>query len=223
LTADLVRSDFDRLAAVDDGSWNHNNHYHDFLLRQLPPHIGSALDIGCGAGEFARLLASRADHVTAIDLSPPMLEVARARSAGCDNITYEQRDVMEWGMPTGEYDCIASIATLHHVDLNALLPNLKRALRPGGTLLVLDLYQQQTPVDFLSNMLTLPLMAYYSRTRKSKRSRSPEERAAWDAHGSRDVYLTLDAVRRLSAAHLPDARVTRHLLWRYSLVWRKPI
>jgi 2-polyprenyl-3-methyl-5-hydroxy-6-metoxy-1,4-benzoquinol methylase len=223
LTADLVRDDFDRLAAFDDGSWNHNNHYHGFLLRQLPPRIGSALEIGCGAGEFARLLAARADHVTAIDLSPRMLEVARARSAGCTNISYEQRDVMEWDMPAGQYDCIASIATLHHVDLNALVPKLKRALRPGGTLLVLDLYKQQTPVDFLSNVLTIPLNVYYTYTRKRKRDRSPEERAAWDAHGSRDVYLTLDAVRRLSAAHLPGARVTRHLLWRYSLVWRKPI
>lgn len=222
MTADIIRDDFDRLAAFDDGSWNHNNHYHGFLLRQLPAHIGQALEIGCGAGEFARLLAGRADHVTAIDLSRRMLEVARARSAGCNNIAYQQRNVMEWDMPAGQYDCVASIATLHHVDLNALLPKLKRALRPGGTLLVLDLYQQKTPVDFLSNVLTLPLMFYYTRTRKSKRSRSPEERAAWAEHGSRDVYLTLAEVRRLSATHLPGARVTRHLLWRYSLVWRTP-
>jgi 2-polyprenyl-3-methyl-5-hydroxy-6-metoxy-1,4-benzoquinol methylase len=51
--------------------WDHNAHYHGELLRRLPASIDRALDVGCGAGEFARLLAARARNVDAVDASPP--------------------------------------------------------------------------------------------------------------------------------------------------------
>src|SRR5688500_4071077 len=52
-----VASDFDRLAGFGAGRWDHNRHYHPFLLRSLPARRERALEIGCGTGEFARLLA----------------------------------------------------------------------------------------------------------------------------------------------------------------------
>ena len=48
-----------------------------------------------------------------------------------------------------------------------------------------------------------------------------ELRAAWDEHGRHDSYLTLSEIRKTCADILPGASVTRHLLWRYSLVWKK--
>ncbi|HEX6371081.1 MAG TPA: hypothetical protein VF006_19340 [Longimicrobium sp.] len=45
-----VQTDFDRLAALDEGRWDSNRHYHPFLLRSLPPRRESALEIGCGTG-----------------------------------------------------------------------------------------------------------------------------------------------------------------------------
>jgi 2-polyprenyl-3-methyl-5-hydroxy-6-metoxy-1,4-benzoquinol methylase len=54
-----IRDDFDRIALHDGSEWNHNNRYHNFLLQQLPLHCESILDIGCGTGEFSRLLAKR--------------------------------------------------------------------------------------------------------------------------------------------------------------------
>lgn len=65
-----IRDDFDRIALLDRPGWNHNNRYHNFLLARLPLHCESILDIGCGSGEFSRLLAKRCDRVVAIDLSP---------------------------------------------------------------------------------------------------------------------------------------------------------
>ncbi len=50
---------------------------------------------------------------------------------------------------------------------------------------------------------------------------SPAARAAWDEHGRHDSYLTMAEVRRACARVLPGARVTKHLFWRYSIVWRK--
>jgi 2-polyprenyl-3-methyl-5-hydroxy-6-metoxy-1,4-benzoquinol methylase len=83
-----IRNDFDRLALYDRQEWNHNNHYHRFLLKQLPDRCRTILDIGCGTGEFSRLLAKRADKLYAVDLSPKTIEVAKqkARQYPSDNL-----------------------------------------------------------------------------------------------------------------------------------------
>lgn len=73
-----IRDDFNRIALSDRSGWNHNNHYHNFLLKQLPLHCENILDIGCGTGEFSRLLAKRCDRVVAIDLSPQMITIAKS-------------------------------------------------------------------------------------------------------------------------------------------------
>ena len=58
---------------------------------------------------------------------------------------------------------------------------------------------------------------------KQHRLRPPREvRAAWAEHGRTDVYPTLAQVRQSCEKVLPDARITRHLLWRYSIIWTKP-
>jgi SAM-dependent methyltransferase len=93
-----IQADFDRLALLSDEGWNHNNHYHNFLLRHVPPHSGDVLEIGCGTGAFARLLAERADHVTALDLSPQMIRIARERSKQYPEIDYEIADVLSRGI-----------------------------------------------------------------------------------------------------------------------------
>lgn len=62
-----IRNDFDWLALLDDDGWNHNNHYHPFLLSHLPSHCENALEIGCGTGSFSRLLAERSQYVLELD------------------------------------------------------------------------------------------------------------------------------------------------------------
>ncbi len=54
-----IEADFDRLALLDDEGWTANNHYHKFLLQHVPRNCENALEIGCGTGAFARLLAKR--------------------------------------------------------------------------------------------------------------------------------------------------------------------
>lgn len=217
-----IQADFDRIARAEPAeTWNHNNHYHDFLLRHAPAHCSSALEVGCGTGTFARLLARRSEHVLALDLSPEMLRIARERSADFPQINYVQADVMSYPLPDAAYDCIASIATLHHLDLNTILPKLKAALKPGGVLLVLDLYRGATTGDLLQNIVSIPYHLVLQRLNGSRAPQSAEASAAWDAHGTTDIYPTIAEVRRACAPVLPNAQVTRHLLWRYSLVWTK--
>src|SRR5260221_11655761 len=121
MSMSTVQADFDRIAELSLPTWDHNNHYHDFLLKQLPARLANALDIGCGMGEFARMVAPRSDHVVAVDLSPQMIRRAKAESAAFSNIAYQVGDIMQMDLPAAHFACIASIATLHHLPLALML------------------------------------------------------------------------------------------------------
>jgi 2-polyprenyl-3-methyl-5-hydroxy-6-metoxy-1,4-benzoquinol methylase len=220
--AELIRSDFDRLALLDDGGWTHNNHYHPFLLEHIPAHCEAALEIGSGAGAFSRLLAERSRHVLGLDLASEMVRIAQERSKNYLNVEYRTADVLQWNFPHEKYDCIASIATFHHLPLEAMLQKAKESLRPGGVLLILDLFKSEWPGDFLMDCAAVPVSAIL-RLVKTGRLREPQAvRAAWAAHGIHDVYLPLSTIRQVCERVIPGAEVRRHLLWRYSIVWKKP-
>jgi len=217
-----VRADFDLAALFPDAKWDHNSHYHRFLLRHVPTHCHNALDIGCGKGAFARLLASRADHVLAIDLSPNMIKEARRLSASFpETIEYRVEDAASYDFRTEQFDCIASIATLHHLPAAELLPRIKRALRPDGTIIILDLYQSSTWLDTLTDALAVPTNILLRRIHLGRLREPKYAQVFWTQHGRNETYLTLNQVRTLCDEFLPGAQVKRHLLWRYSIVWRK--
>jgi 2-polyprenyl-3-methyl-5-hydroxy-6-metoxy-1,4-benzoquinol methylase len=222
-TSEMVQADFDRIALLSSGTrWSHNSHYHGFLLRQLPARIEDALDIGCGGGVFARLLAARSSRVLGLDLSPQMVRLARESSAGYPNLEYMQADVMEWDFPVGRFDCVASIATLHHLPLEAILAKMCAGLRRGGTLLVLDLFKYVTVTDVMLGALASPAGVALKLINGEPIREPAEVRRAWQEHGRYDTYLPMSEVRSICGRVLPDAKVRRHLFYRYSIVWKKP-
>ena len=217
-----IQADFDRLAVLATQEWNHNDYYHPFLLKHVPAQCDLALDIGCGTGEFSRLLASRAQRVLALDLSQQMIRVAQERSTPVSNIEYQVADVLKVELPPARFDCIVSIATLHHLPFDLMLEKMKAALKPHGVLLVLDLFKAESVTDFALSIPAMP-WNFIPRLWKERRLHPPREvRAAWAEHGRTDVYLTVSQVRQTCARILPGARLTRHLLWRYSIAWTKP-
>lgn len=216
-----IRDDFDRIALHDQEGWDHNNHYHPFLLKQLPSRGKTVLDIGCGTGEFSRLLAKRFDTVVAIDLSPNMIEVAKQRSQQFININFQVADILQWKFPVAQFDAIASIATLHHLPLENLLPNLKAALKPGGKLVILDLLAHENWRDQLSDFMAVPLNWLLQILRNRHLQPSPEAAEAMREHLLTDEYLTLSQVRKIYTSFLGNAQIRKHLFWRYSVVWEK--
>jgi SAM-dependent methyltransferase len=173
------------------------------------------LDIGCGTGGFSRLLAQRSQHVLALDLSPQMIRIAQERSTRFSNIEYQTADVLKYELPTAHFDCIVSIATLHHLPLEEMLSRMKDALKVGGTLLFLDLFRAEGLSDFLSSIPAIPWNLAL-RLWKQHRLRPPREvRAAW-ASMVTDVYPALLQVRN-ARRYCPRPR-PRHLLWRYSII-----
>jgi ubiquinone/menaquinone biosynthesis C-methylase UbiE len=215
-----IRADFDRIALLSGDDWSHNSHYHDFLLKQLPLHCMYALDIGCGTGAFSRLLARRTDRVLALDLSPQMIRIARERSEQYPNIDFQVADAMTWEFPAEQFDCVASIATLHHLPIEETLLKMREALKINGTLIILDLFQAEGLSDVLTSTLAVPAHIIL-RLIKTCHLREPREvREAWAEHGRSDSYPALSQIRQVCASVLPEARVRKHLLWRYSIVWK---
>jgi len=215
-----IQTDFDRLALLSSEGWDHNNHYHRFLLRQVPGHCRNALEIGCGTGAFARLLARKAEYVLALDLSPQMISLARERSEQYMNIDFQVANVLSWEFLPEQFDCIVSIATLHHLPMQEMLTKLKPALAPDGTLIVLDLYQARLS-DLFIILIAIPVNLLLKFIKTGHIRESEAVREAWAAHEEHDSYLTLVQLSDICRGILPGVRVKRQLLWRYSLIWKK--
>lgn len=216
-----VEADFDRLALLDEAGWTVNNHYHDLLLKYVPRDCENALEVGCGTGAFARLLAERSRRVVALDLSSEMIRVARSRSGRFENLDFQLADAMTWDFPKAHFDFICSIATLHHLPQRELFVKMRDALRPGGVLAVLDLVQSNSVTERMLDVLGLVASPVLRLLHNGRLQPPPEVRKAWEQHGKHDSYSTIDHMRALADEILPGATVNRQLLWRYTLIYRK--
>jgi len=216
-----IQTDFDRIALLEQPTWNHNSHYHSFLLKQLPAHCANILEIGCGTGTFSRLLAQRSNRVFAIDLSPKMIEVAKRQCECYTNIDFQVADILQWEFPVEHFDAIASIATFHHLPLESLLPSLKATLKPGGKLVVLDLLEHEIVRDGLSDVIAVPLSWIFQLFRNKRIRPTLEAVEAWREHGRTDKFLTQSQAQQIYTKMLTGAIVRKHLFWRYSVVWEK--
>ncbi len=114
------------------------------ILSVLALPAGShILEVGTGTGHFA-LAAARAGHrVTAVDISPAMLEhaAARAKAEGLTGIEFCHAGFLTLPVPPATFDAAVSVAVLHHLpDLwkAVALRNIRQALKPGGRFLLCD-------------------------------------------------------------------------------------
>jgi tRNA (cmo5U34)-methyltransferase len=117
------------------------------------PGATRALDVGCGAGNYAlkllQVLPLRS--VDLIDLSAPMLARASERIAAVSGaeVRAMQADVRDVVLEPERYDVIVSAATLHHLrgdeEWEAVYGKLYAALRPGGSLWISDMVEHSIP------------------------------------------------------------------------------
>lgn len=93
-------------------------------------------DIGCGPGMWVHLLATMGVEAIGIDLSPGMIELARARSS---DARFEVGSIHDLPLSAGSLDGVACMYVLHHLPddaIDAALDELARVVRPGGVLLL---------------------------------------------------------------------------------------
>ena len=198
-----------------DHPWDHNAHYHRWLLRQLPRRFGRALDVGCGGGDLARLLGAHAGAVDAIDADPVMVARARDLTGPSAPVTFHAGDALS-DLPPGRYDVITCVATLHHLPFADALTLLRERLAPGGTLVVVGLFQVRTLGDRLLGLAAIPSNLALALV-KTRGRRSP--RPASMTAPTRPATMGFREIVREARRTLPGARLRRRLFWRYTLVW----
>jgi ArsR family transcriptional regulator len=97
-------------------------------------------DLGCGTGHLAAAVAPFVERVLAVDSSAAMLRAARARLTGSANVELRRGKLEQLPIGDGEVDLACQFLVLHHVAEPALaLREVERVLRPGGTLLLVDM------------------------------------------------------------------------------------
>jgi len=194
--------------------WNHNYHFHDYLLRQCPIGARRALDVGCGLGIFAQRLAQRVEVVDALDVDGAILSEASGRNASA-NIRYLHADFLKADLLEASYDVVVAIASVHHMDLQGALAKMKVLLRPSGTLIILGLYREAKIADYIYSAVSVPLNLLYLSWHHSSAT------APAFVPPTRPADLSLDRISAAAHSLLPGFCLRRHLFWRYSLIWHK--
>jgi arsenite methyltransferase len=143
------------------------------------------LDVGCGPGfTVAELLddVGPRGRVVGVDVSAPMLAVAAHRCAGTGDVTFLEGDATALPVDDGVFDGVICMQVLEYVaDLAAALAEMKRALRPGGRVVVWD-------IDW-------PTLSWHS----TDRARMQRVLRAWDEH------LVHPSLPSTLASHLREA------------------
>lgn len=103
--------------------------------------LGALLDVGTGTGRMAELFADRADHVTALDKSPEMLRVARARLDKLPSGSVEllQGDFTALPLADARFETVLFHQVLHYAqEPELVLAEAARVTREGGRVAIVD-------------------------------------------------------------------------------------
>jgi ubiquinone/menaquinone biosynthesis C-methylase UbiE len=103
----------------------------------------TVLDLACGPGMIACAFAEVAHHVTGIDLTPAMIERARAlqESKVRTNMTWQVGDVSPLPFSDATFSLVCTRYSFHHfLDPKAVMAEMVRVCRPGGRVVVVDVF-----------------------------------------------------------------------------------
>lgn len=110
--------------------------------------VARALDVGCGTGDLARLVARHfaGARVVGADFTRAMLARAQARSAGAANPGYVEASALRLPFRPATFDLVTSAFVVRNLPrLPDAFRELHRVLRPGGTLLTLEITEPISP------------------------------------------------------------------------------
>jgi SAM-dependent methyltransferase len=141
-----------------------------------------------------------------------MIALARARAIGPARLNFIEADFLTHDFGPDGFDFVCANTSLHHMDFTAALTTMARLLRPGGRLAVVGLAADKSVGDLLAGAAGVPAEWFYRAIYRRGESGAP----------IMDPEMSWREVRAEAARLLPGVRYRRLLLWRYSLLWRKP-
>lgn len=110
------------------------------------------LDLCTGTGDIAILLAEKYknSHVTGIDFSEKMLEIAKNKSKNLQNIEFKKIDINNLSFKENSFDiCFISFGLRNLPDINLAINNFQKILKPDGIISILDLGKPNGIIKFL--------------------------------------------------------------------------
>jgi ubiquinone/menaquinone biosynthesis C-methylase UbiE len=139
---ETVRREFERQAPTfTAGGWASSGV--DWIVALVEPEAGEqVLDVAAGAGHLGRALAFRTAHVTAVDLTPAVLERGKieAEAAGQRNIVFEVGDAARLPYLDESFDVVVSRLSVHHFPDPAVPPaEMVRVCRRSGRVVLIDM------------------------------------------------------------------------------------
>lgn len=226
--------------------WSHNDHFHPWIVANLPARRRGAVEVGCGQGALLARLAGEFRHVHGTDTSATMRADSLRRCAGLGNVTIDVAQLRDLdpgieahgteapGTEPEPIDLITMVAALHHLDVEETFAQAGRLLSPGGRLLIVGLALSATPRDYLwegISVVTNPLIGMVKNApprREGERGGGPDVDPPRSA-GPRDPFpvtdptMTFDEIAEAARRHLPGARFRHRVGFRYTLEWTKPV
>jgi 2-polyprenyl-3-methyl-5-hydroxy-6-metoxy-1,4-benzoquinol methylase len=213
-----VIKQFDNIAFLPD-QWDHNRQYQNYLLKNIPPDCSYILDVGCGTGELTKKLVPYSAKIIGIDVSGNMINEAKKRNYD-EKIDYIKTSVEKYLEETEKrFDVIISIAALHHMNEEKILETMKGRLTQKGKIIILDLVKGSI-ADYAAAIISVPLSIILRLKNNGKLKVSKEQRDAWEGHFHYDKYLTIKEVKSIARKKLGEAKIKKHLFWRYSIVYK---
>jgi ubiquinone/menaquinone biosynthesis C-methylase UbiE len=150
------------------------------------------LDIGCGPGRFAGVLAERVGpcgRVVGVDPSGPMIDYASAHAGLRGNCDFHQDVAQALSLPDSSFDVVTSTFVMHHIpedQREVALAQMFRVLRPGGRLMLADMH----PLDRVRTAAVRIL----ARVATRRHGHSADDGAAADPFAAVDVRNYVDAL-----------------------------
>ena len=100
--------------------------------------LGKLVEFGCGTGFYTQVLVGKADTVVATDISQGMLALAKERIKAT-NVTFQVEDCQATSLPDEVFDTAFISLVIHFTEPEKTLAEMRRILKPGGTLIISNL------------------------------------------------------------------------------------
>jgi ubiquinone/menaquinone biosynthesis C-methylase UbiE len=102
------------------------------LTQHITPNM-KVLELGCGTGYFTREMVHSGAEITAIDISPDLLAIAKA-NISASNVIFKEENAYNMSFQPAIFDTIVGSSVLHHLDIEKSMAEIYRVLKSGGTM-----------------------------------------------------------------------------------------
>jgi ubiquinone/menaquinone biosynthesis C-methylase UbiE len=93
----------------------------------------SVLELGCGTGYFTKELTKTKAKITAIDISPELMEYAKSQIKS-ENIEFLLENAYSMGFEDSTFDVVLGSSVLHHLEIDLALKEIYRVLKKNGSI-----------------------------------------------------------------------------------------